>query len=104
MKVRPPMTLKRNTVAAIALVLLALLARTKALPAAERSPDPELERESFKLEDGWEVNLFAADPMIQKPIQMTWDAQGRLWCATSETYPQLRPGQVANDKVIILED
>ncbi len=35
---------------------------------------------------------------------MNWDPAGRLWCATSETYPQLKPGQVANDKIIILED
>src|SRR4051794_34746116 len=67
-------------------------------------PDPEIERKSFQLADGFEVNLFAADPLLAKPIQMNWDAKGRLWVATSETYPQVKPGEKPNDKVIVLED
>ena len=27
-------------------------------------PDPEIERKSFKVADGFEVNLFAADPLL----------------------------------------
>lgn len=67
-------------------------------------PDPELERKSFIVAPGFEVNLFAADPLLAKPIQMNWDPQGRLWVATSEVYPQIKPGEKANDKIIILED
>jgi putative heme-binding domain-containing protein len=67
-------------------------------------PDPELERKSFIVAPGFEVNLFAADPLLAKPIQMNFDPQGRLWVASSEVYPQIKPGQVANDKIIILED
>ena len=67
-------------------------------------PDPELERQSFQLADGLEVNLYAADPMLAKPIQMNFDAQGRLWVATSEVYPHVKPGQEANDKILVLED
>ena len=67
-------------------------------------PDPEVERKSFILPDGFEVNLFAADPLLAKPIQMNFDPQGRLWVACSETYPQIEPGKKANDKVLILED
>ncbi|MDZ4821024.1 MAG: PVC-type heme-binding CxxCH protein [Planctomycetota bacterium] len=68
------------------------------------APDPEEERRSFEVADGFEVNLFAADPLLAKPIQMNWDAQGRLWVASSETYPQIFPGKKANDKILILED
>jgi putative heme-binding domain-containing protein len=67
-------------------------------------PDPEIERKSFKIADGFEINLFASDPMIQKPIEMNWDTKNRLWVASSETYPQLKPGQAPNDKIFILED
>src|SRR5881397_405509 len=67
-------------------------------------PDPELERKSFIVAPGFEVNLFAADPLLAKPIQMNFDPQGRLWVASSEVYPQIKPGQVANDKIIVLED
>ncbi len=67
-------------------------------------PDPEIERKSFLVADGFEINLFAADPLLAKPIQMNFDPQGRLWVASSEVYPQIEPGQKANDKVLILED
>src|SRR5262249_52228297 len=67
-------------------------------------PDPELERKSFQVADGFEVNLFAADPLLAKPLQMAFDAAGRLWVASSEVYPQIKPGQQANDKIIVLED
>jgi glucose/arabinose dehydrogenase len=67
-------------------------------------PDPEEERQSFEVAKGFEVNLFAADPLLAKPIQMAWDARGRLWIASSETYPQIKPGQKADDKILVLED
>lgn len=84
---------------------LLLICAAGILRGAEGSKiDPDQERMTFKVADGWEVNLFAAEPLIEKPIEMNWDPAGRLWCATSETYPQLKPGQIANDKIIILED
>ncbi|GIX04072.1 MAG: L-sorbosone dehydrogenase [Planctomycetaceae bacterium] len=67
-------------------------------------PDPELERQTFVLAEGLEVNLFAADPAIHKPIQLAFDPQGRLWIAASEVYPQIAPGQQATDKILLLED
>src|SRR5262245_44393407 len=67
-------------------------------------PDPEVERKSFKVADGFEVTLFAADPLLTKPLQMNFDSAGRLWLVSSETYPQIKPGQKANDKVLVLED
>src|SRR5947208_2578128 len=67
-------------------------------------PDPEIERRSFQVADGFEVNLFAADPLLAKPIQMNFDADGRLWVATSEVYPQIKRGQKANDKILVISD
>src|SRR3954449_266907 len=67
-------------------------------------PDPELERRSLQVADGFEINLFAADPLLAKPIQMNFDSAGRLWVECSETYPQIKPGHKANDKIVVLED
>ena len=39
-------------------------------------PDPELERKTFTVAPGFEVTLFAADPLLAKPIQMNFDPQG----------------------------
>jgi putative heme-binding domain-containing protein len=68
------------------------------------SPDPAAELAAMQVADGYEVNLFAADPLITKPLQMNFDPQGRLWVSSSSVYPQIRPGEVANDTVTILED
>ena len=73
-------------------------------PDAIPDPDPELERQSLQVADGLEVNLFAADPLLVKPIHMNFDAQGRLWIASSEVYPHVKPGQKADDKILVLED
>ena len=66
--------------------------------------DPDSELENFMMLDGYEANLFASEPMIENPIHMQWDSRGRLWVACSWSYPQLKPGQKADDKIIILED
>ncbi|QDU21388.1 PVC-type heme-binding CxxCH protein [Urbifossiella limnaea] len=67
-------------------------------------PDPEVERRSFQVAEGFEVSLYAADPLLNKPIQINFDAKGRLWVASSATYPQIKPGEAANDRIIVLED
>jgi putative heme-binding domain-containing protein len=89
---------------AIFLVLLLLATALAQRDAKVPNPDPEVERRSFRVADGFEVTLFAADPQLAKPIAMSFDAKGRLWLACSETYPQIKPGQKANDKIVVLED
>ena len=100
-----------NRLLLVTLLATLLVCMTGSLARAEgpngepdANPDPELERQAFRLPDGFEINLFAGDPMVEKPIQMNWDARGRLWCATSQTYPQVAPGQVPDDKIYVLED
>ena len=58
----------------------------------------------FTTMPGVEVKLFAENPSLAKPIQMNFDPQGRLWVATSSVYPQVKPGQSADDKIVVLED
>jgi putative membrane-bound dehydrogenase-like protein len=60
--------------------------------------------EAMTLPEGAAVNLYASDPEFSKPIQVNFDSLGRLWVASSETYPQITPGGVANDKIVVLED
>ncbi|MEZ5301473.1 MAG: GDSL-type esterase/lipase family protein, partial [Verrucomicrobiales bacterium] len=68
---------------------------------------PADEQKKFRVDPRFEVNLFASEvefPEIACPIQMRWDARGRLWVACSTTYPHVYPGQEPNDKIVILED
>ena len=69
------------------------------------SPGEELK--AFKVDPRFEVNCFASEedfPELACPIQMRWDARGRLWVSCSTTYPHVYPGQGPIDKIIILED
>ena len=73
-------------------------------PVAKAKPYKPQPLPGFDLGDGLEINLFAQNPLLAKPIQMNFDARGRLWVASSEAYPQILPGEMAADKVLVLED
>jgi len=65
---------------------------------------PQAEQQAFTLAPGFEIQLVASEPRIDKPIQMAFDARGRLWITTSRHYPfPAEPGQ-GRDKVYILSD
>ena len=74
------------------------------VPAFIPEPDIEAEIAAFNIAEGYEISLFAADPMIANPINLNWDTKGRAWVATSSTYPHIVPGREPNDKIVILED
>ena len=64
-----------------------------------QQPTPE-----FTTGTDLEVTLWAENPQLNKPIQINFDPQGRLWVASSEAYPMIEVGQSAPDKILILED
>lgn len=64
---------------------------------------PADERKAFTVPDGFDVQLVASEPDIQKPIQMAFDAKGRLWVTTSYHYPFAAQGK-ATDKLFVLSD
>jgi putative membrane-bound dehydrogenase-like protein len=82
-------------------------AKKKGISVGEPPPDhsPEAELKSFKVLDGFEVNLFASEADgIPNPIAIRWDERGRLWVLQTSDYPQAKPGTVSDDKIVILED
>lgn len=74
-------------------------------PPSLKPESPEEEMAAFKVLDGFSVNLFASEADgVVKPIQMRWDERGRLWIACAPSYPQIKPGERANDYVLVCED
>ena len=68
---------------------------------------PEQSLAQMEIEEGYEVNLFASEvefPNLANPVQMAFDAKGRLWIATMPGYPQYFPGTPVDDKILIYED
>ncbi|EAQ77659.1 hypothetical protein DSM3645_01791 [Blastopirellula marina DSM 3645] len=63
------------------------------------------EQASFTLPSGFRIDLFAAEPQIAKPLNMAFDASGRLWVTETLEYPYPAPiGQPGRDSIKILED
>ncbi|MDG2186542.1 MAG: c-type cytochrome [Mariniblastus sp.] len=63
------------------------------------------ELESFALADGYQANLFADETDgVANPVCMSWDPAGRLWVLCTWAYPQLKPVDQPDDKLLILTD
>ena len=48
---------------------------------------PEAERVALHVPPGFEVQLFASEPQINKPINIAFGARGRLWVSSTVEYP-----------------
>jgi len=46
---------------------------------------PEAEQKSFHLPPGFEIQLVAAEPDILKPMNLAFDARGRLWVTVTRS-------------------
>lgn len=97
------MTILTKTIRYPWIVALLLSANAICARAAEEATAPA-DRAGLQVADGFEVQLFASDPEIRKPVQINFDARGRMWIVSSPSYPQLSPTDEPNDKVILLED
>ena len=76
-------------------------------PDAIKFLSPEEEKKTFTLAKGYDTNCFASErefPDIGNAVAMAFDTRGRLWVSTFQSYPQWRPGEPMNDKVLILKD
>lgn len=59
------------------------------------------------LEDGFELQLIAAEPHVVSPIAMTFDEKNRIWAVEMTGYMPNVDGEgeeVPNGKIVILED
>src|SRR6267142_134620 len=65
---------------------------------------PEAQVKKFRLPPGFEIQLVAADPDIRKPINIAFDAAGRLWVTETIEYPHPAKPGMERDAVKILED
>jgi putative heme-binding domain-containing protein len=53
---------------------------------------------------GFEVQLVASEPDIHKPMNLAFDAAGRLWVTTSVEYPYPAKDGHGRDRLMIFED
>ncbi|TXK50532.1 c-type cytochrome [Pontibacter qinzhouensis] len=75
--------------------------------AASPILSPEASMKKMQLEEGFRVDLVAAEPLVIAPVAMTFDEQGRLWVAEMMNYMPDTAGtgeELPTGKIIILED
>ena len=75
------------------------------LVACDRSATPPLEPnealKTFQLPDGFRIELVASEPLITDPVEISFDARGRMFVAEMEDYPaEGAPG----GRIMMLED
>src|SRR5436190_17718613 len=73
--------------------------KSKPMPAAEAAV-------KMRLPPGFKAGVFAAEPDVQQPIAMAWDARGRLWVAENYTTAEnpARWNMSLRDRIVIFED
>ena len=76
---------------------------------SEASPplSPEAAMKTFYMPPGYHLELVASEPLVQDPIFMDWDFQGRLWVIEMPSFiPDLGPKHDRDPvcDIVILED
>ncbi len=67
---------------------------------------PERSYPLMTLRPGFRVEPFAAEPLVRRIVDFTWDERGRMWAVETNDYPnRLLPDSVpGGDRILILED
>lgn len=76
------------------------------VPKFQDALPPKESNKLTQVPPGFEIQLFAQEPDITKPIAMAWDERGRLWIVETIDYPNdfVETDSTANDRIKICED
>ena len=77
----------RLVCASLTLVLSSFLLANPVLVRETAPLTPAEELKGFSVPDDFRVQLFAAEPMINKPINLACDQKGRIWVSSTVEYP-----------------
>ena len=74
-------------------------------PQVQESLTPEQSMSLMQVPVEFELQLFAAEPMVVNPIYINWDERGRLWVIETVDYPnEIKKDDIGDDRIKILED
>ena len=68
---------------------------------------PEEELKTFFMPPGYRVELVASEPMIQEPVALDWDTEGRLWAVEMPGFMADITGSNEHEpigRIVVLED
>jgi mono/diheme cytochrome c family protein/glucose/arabinose dehydrogenase len=78
------------------------------VPADAPALSPEEALKTFWMPPGYRLELVASEPLIQDPVAMDWDTEGRIWAVEMPGFVQdlatPEPNLEPIGKVVVLED
>jgi mono/diheme cytochrome c family protein/glucose/arabinose dehydrogenase len=78
------------------------------VPAASPPLPPGEALKTFSMPPGYHLELVASEPLVQDPVVMDWDADGRLWVVEMPGFVQdlatPEPNMDPIGRVVVLED
>ncbi|HEX6464513.1 MAG TPA: PVC-type heme-binding CxxCH protein [Vicinamibacterales bacterium] len=85
------------------LAIVAPLALAASLRAPQNGPpySPQAALGTFRLADGFQIELFAAEPLVSDPVAMEVDEHGRIYVVEMPGYPLDVSG---SGRVVLLQD
>ena len=69
--------------------------------------EPEISLENYFLEEGFKLEVIASEPLIQAPVAMDFDVDGRMWVVEMPGYMPNIDGKGEEEptgRIVILED
>lgn len=84
---------------------LVVTAQNPQLVAETEPLNPQEQLAKFHLPPGFQIELIAAEPACQKPMNIKFDAAGRLWFTQSIEYPwAVEEGKTGRDTIRVMSD
>jgi putative heme-binding domain-containing protein len=82
----------------------AIFAQQAPLVAPTEARSPQEQQALFRLPKGFQIELIAAEPEIQKPMNLAFDAAGRLYVTQSVEYPFPATSGTPRDTIKVITD
>jgi mono/diheme cytochrome c family protein/glucose/arabinose dehydrogenase len=82
-------------------------AGVQTVPQASPPLPPEEALKTFRMPPGYRLELVASEPLIQEPVAIDWDLDGRLWAVEMPGFMANITGSNERDpigRVVVLED
>jgi glucose/arabinose dehydrogenase len=77
------------------------------VPAESPALSPDAALKTFYMPPGYRVELVASEPLIQEPVALDWDIEGRLWAVEMPGFMADITGSNEHEpigRVVVLED
>src|SRR5689334_17597779 len=85
----------------LAIVALLTLAASPHVPQSGPPYSPEAALGTFRVAEGFQIELFAAEPLVSDPVAMEVDEHGRIYVVEMPGYPLDVSG---SGRVVLLDD